>query len=251
MKTVLLAALKYIALQGGTRHPVHLSSQRLAAALDVSQQSGSRYLLSLAQSGHLARRLVRGGQVVTLRPPALAVLRREYGDYRLIFDAAPEVRLIGTLESGLGEGGYYIGQEGYMLQFLEHLGWVPYQGTFNLRIGEEGQPALEALRAAEGIAVEGFQREGRTFGRAQLFRATLSVGDMEQREAPSEAALERSSEGHSPGHACALIMPRRSHYRRVLELISPRYLRRHLGVNDGDRLAVTVRLKGGPAAEDV
>lgn len=244
MKPALLAALKYIALLGGTRHPVHLSSQRLAGALGVSQQSGSRYLLALVRSGHLARRLVRGGQVVTLRPPALAALRREYGDYRLIFNVVPEVRLTGTLESGLGEGGYYIGQEGYLLQFLEHLGWVPYQGTFNLRIGEEGQPALEALRAAEGIAVEGFQREGRTFGRAQLFRATLSVGDEVQPDASP------GKDARSAGHECALIMPRRSHYRRVLELISPLYLRRYLGVNDGDRFTVVVELQGGHAAEE-
>ena len=223
MKPALLAALKWLALRGGVRRPVHVSSGQLAEELGVTQQSGARYLLELADRGLLERRLVRGGQMVRLRQPARDLLGREFADYRLIFDAQPEVNLVGVLETGLGEGGYYISRDGYTAQFEALLGWTPYEGTLNLRVGEAGTPELEAIRAAEGELVEGFSEAERTFGRAWLFPASVSNGGRSESQ-------------------CALITPKRTHYRRVIELISPKYLRDRLGVEDGQELSVTVRL---------
>ena len=73
--------------------------------------------------------------------------------------------MIGTLETGLGEGGYYISKEGYMEQFNDKLSWKPYKGTFNLRLDDDEVPKIEAMKAAEGILINGFQEEGRTFVR--------------------------------------------------------------------------------------
>ena len=223
MKPALLATLKWLALRGAVRRPVHVSSGQLAKKLDVTQQSGARYLLELADRGLLERRLVRGGQMVRLLQPARDLLRREFADYSLIFDAQPEVTLTGVLETGLGEGGYYISRDGYTTQFKTLLGWTPYEGTLNLRVGEVGVPELEAIRAADGELVEGFSEEERTFGRAWLFPASIS------------------SNNHSESQ-CALITPKRTHYRRVIELISPHYLRDLLDVTDGQELQVTVHL---------
>ena len=68
----------------------------------------------------------------------------------------------GILETGLGEGGYYISQKGYMHQFQEKLGWEPFEGTFNLRLNEDEVPKIEAMRAAEGMLINGFEQEGST-----------------------------------------------------------------------------------------
>ena len=59
--------------------------------------------------------------------------------------------MIGTLETGLGEGGYYISKEGYMKQFNKKLNWQPFKGTFNLRLNDDEVPKIEAMKAAEGI----------------------------------------------------------------------------------------------------
>ena len=67
MKPNLLAALKYIALQGGTRHSVHISSSDLASMLEVSQQSASRYLIQLFEEGHIDRKLAQGGQIIGIK----------------------------------------------------------------------------------------------------------------------------------------------------------------------------------------
>ena len=71
--------------------------------------------------------------------------------YELIFGKQKEIEMNGALETGLGEGGYYISKKGYMTQFEKKLGWKPFEGTFNLRLKEEEVPKIEAMKAADGI----------------------------------------------------------------------------------------------------
>ena len=131
--------------------------------------------------------------------------------------------MIGTLETGLGEGGYYISKEGYMEQFDDKLSWKPYKGTFNLRLDDDEVPKIEAMKAAEGILINGFQEEGRTFGKAWIFKCTLENDNK---------FIEN----------CAIISPKRTHYKRVVEIISPTYLRRDLNVEDGAKFRIKVDL---------
>ena len=69
--------MKFLALQGGTRHPIHVSSIKLSKNLGVSQQSASRYLIELVEKGYLERRLAQGGQVVTVLNQGIAILRKK------------------------------------------------------------------------------------------------------------------------------------------------------------------------------
>ena len=71
--------------------------------------------------------------------------------------------MVGTLETGLGEGGYYISKEGYMEQFNDKLSWKPYKGTFNLRLDDDEVPKIEAMKAAEGILIERLSRRRKDF----------------------------------------------------------------------------------------
>ena len=212
-----------MALQGGIRHPVHISSISLSKQLDVSQQSASRYLIELVEKGYLERKLAQGGQVVTIMNKGIAVLRRESSEYGLIFGSQKEIEMEGTLETGLGEGGYYISKRGYMEQFEKRLGWRPFEGTFNLRLEENEVPKIEAMKAAEGILIEGFEQESRTFGKAWLFKCVLINGSKKVEE-------------------CAVISPKRTHYRRVIEVISPVYLRDELKAKDGGSFVVQIDL---------
>ena len=212
-----------MALQGGIRHPVHISSISLSKQLDVSQQSASRYLIELVEKGYLERKLAQGGQVVTIMNKGIAVMRRESSEYGLIFGSQEEIEMEGTLETGLGEGGYYISKRGYMEQFEKRLDWRPFEGTFNLRLEENEVPKIEAMKAAEGILIEGFEQEGRTFGKAWLFKCVLINGSKKVEE-------------------CAVISPKRTHYRRVIEVISPVYLRDELKAKDGESFVVRIDL---------
>jgi len=215
--------LKFLALQGGTRHPIHVSSINLSKNLGVSQQSASRYLIELVEKGYLERRLAQSGQVVTVLNKGIAILRKEFSEYSLIFGTQKEIEMKGILETGLGEGGYYISKKGYMKQFQKKLNWKPYEGTFNLRLNDDEVPKIEAMKAAEGILIEGFEQEGRTFGKAWVFKCSLKNG--------KEIVKE-----------CAIISPKRTHYRRVVEVISPIFLRGKLKAIDGDMFTIKVDL---------
>lgn len=215
--------MKFLALQGGTRHPIHVSSINLSKNLGVSQQSASRYLIELVEKGYLERRLAQGGQVVTVLNKGIAILRKEFSEYSLIFGTQKEIEMKGILETGLGEGGYYISKKGYMKQFQKKLSWKPYEGTFNLRLNDDEVPKIEAMKAAEGILIEGFEQEGRTFGKAWVFKCSLKNG--------KEIVKE-----------CAIISPKRTHYRRVVEVISPIFLRGKLKAIDGDMFTIKVDL---------
>ena len=223
MKPNLLAALKYIALQGGTRHSVHISSSDLASMLEVSQQSASRYLIQLFEEGYIDRKLAQGGQIIGIKSSGIAALKKEFSEYELVFGDLKTIEIEGTLETGLGEGGYYISKKGYMAQFQEKLKWEPYKGTFNLRLDESQIPKIEAMKAAEGLLIEGFEQEGRTFGKAWIFKCSIQ----------KEVKIVES---------CAVISPKRTHYKRVLEIISPEFLRKEFNAKDGDTFTITISL---------
>ena len=223
MKPSLLSALKFIALQGGTRHSVHISSTALAHMLEVSQQSASRKLIELEKGNFIERRLAKGGQIIGIKSKGIKALQREFAEYQLVFGNLDKISINGNLEKGLGEGGYYISKEGYMRQFKKILKWTPFKGTFNLRLDESQIPKIEAIKAAEGILIDGFEQEGRSFGKAWIFKCTL----------------KRNSETVED---CAIIAPKRTHYKNVVELISPHFLREKLNVVDGDNFQVNIEL---------
>ena len=89
-------------MQGGIRHPVHISSIKLSKNLGISQQSASRYLIQLVDEGYLDRRLAQGGQVVTILEKGIMILRKEFSEYSLMFGTKREIEMKGTLETGLG-----------------------------------------------------------------------------------------------------------------------------------------------------
>ena len=169
--------------------------------------------------------MAQGGQIVTIRNKGISVLRKEFSEYELIFGSLKKIEMEGVLETGLGEGRYYISKKGYMTQFQNNLKWKPFEGTFNLRLHNDQIPKIEALKAAEGILINGFEQEGRTFGKAWIFNCIL----------------EKSSENVKK---CAIISPKRTHYKNVVEVISPHYLREKFGAKDGDSFKVKIQLGG-------
>ncbi|MEM1550565.1 MAG: DUF120 domain-containing protein, partial [Candidatus Bathyarchaeia archaeon] len=115
----------------------------------------------------------------------------------------------GEVFSGLGEGAYYVSQEGYKRQFIEKLGFEPYPGTLNIKvIGGKGVALRSMLNIYPGIEIKGFRNKNRTFGSVKCFLA--SINDCERG---------------------AVVLAERSHYgENVLEVIAPVHLRDKLGL---------------------
>lgn len=218
MKPTLRETLKQLALLGAIHEPVSVSTAELGRLMEVSQQTASVRVLELLEGGYLTRSLGARRQLLRLTPKGLEVLRAEQAAYQKIFEMEGQVRVHGRVDRGLGEGFYYMSQDGYKRQFQEKLGFDPFPGTLNLRLEGPEVAKLEILRNAEGIPIEGFTSGNRTFGGASCLPA--SMGDLD----------------------CAVILPHRSHYDDVLEVISRHKLRSALGLRDDELVEVLIHL---------
>ncbi|MBN1166271.1 MAG: DUF120 domain-containing protein [Methanospirillaceae archaeon] len=216
-----LICLKRIALLGGLMSPVLVNSQVIGQELGISPQTASRRLKSLESGNYITRSLVPDGQQILITRAGEAELRQEYCDYYRLFGRTGEMKqiLTGIVESGLGEGAYYMSLAPYCRQFHTYLGFTPYPGTLNIRLS----PAAVAIRKRLGMGnwhvIEGFESEGRTFGKVQCIGCTIQ--DI----------------------TCGIIVPGRSHYPEdIIEVIAPTGLRESLCVSDGDEVTVEVLL---------
>ncbi|MHB8585475.1 MAG: DUF120 domain-containing protein [Thermoplasmatota archaeon] len=224
--------LKALARQGGLHEFVPTSSGELAERLGMSQQTASRKILELVDQGLIARRMGTRKQLIRLSPAGTGVLRKEYGEYLMIFQGGERLTFHGRIVAGLGEGRYYISREGYRSQFRKLLDFDPFPGTLNVEIELSDREKIAELRQLEGLPVHEFQDEGRTFGAVKCFRAEVTA------KGPKGT---RTAAG-------AAILPVRSHYATVLEVIAPRSLREDLGLSDSAEVTVTVRVEAGFAS---
>jgi len=211
-------ALRKIALLGGINNYVAVSSRELGDALDMSQQSASKRILELLDEKYLVRDLGARKQRIKLTEAGVDELRKEYNEYRRIFELTDHVTLRGKVVTGMGEGGYYITQKPYMDQFQSKLNFRPFEGTLNVKLTKEDLGKMEFIKSMPGHTIDGFEKDGRTFGKATAYKAKIQNLD------------------------CAIVMPERSHYDDILELVCKYHLRRTLSINDGDVVSVIVDL---------
>ncbi|MEM0448750.1 MAG: DUF120 domain-containing protein [Methanomassiliicoccales archaeon] len=214
-----IVALRRIALMGGARDYISLSSRELGEALGISQQSASKRILELLAQGWIVRDLGARRQRIKITQKGLEALRREYLEFQRIFETRDHILIRGKVVTGMGEGQYYVTLEGYSEQFQELLGFKPYEGTLNLRVRQEDLHHLDSLRDSQGIRIKGFERDGRTFGDVICYMAMLQNIE------------------------CAIVVPTRSHYEDVIEILCKYHLRRTLGLKDGDEVEVRIPLR--------
>ncbi len=218
MKPNLVETLKELALVGAIHEHISISTAKLGKLMGISQQSASVRVLQLVEEGLITRNLAARRQQLRLTDKGMEILRREYATYQKIFELEGYLGVRGSVDHGLGEGYYYMSQEGYRKQFRSKLGFDPYPGTLNLKLEGREAAKLEVLKRAEGILIDGFTSGSRTFGGAKCLFASVSGVD------------------------CAVIIPVRSHYENVLEVISQHQLRKKLGLRDGQMVEVSIRL---------
>lgn len=218
MKGDHIGALKQLAIMGALNSFTEITSRRLGESLGVSQQAASKEMLKLAEMKLIERQIGQKGQKLIISKAGQTLLKREYLEYKLLFEPSKDMQIHGSVFSGLGEGRYYISQQRYKQQFTKKLMFTPYEGTLNIRVAAADMPLFETLTYSDGILIEGFVSKGRTFGDVKCFLGTIQ------------------------GVECSVIIPVRTHYTDVMEVIASRYLREHLSLKDGDMVEVNVSL---------
>ena len=211
-------ALRKIALLGGADDFIAVSSRELGDALEMSQQSASKRILELLEQKYITRDLGARKQRIKLTEKGMDELKKEYNEYRRIFELDDHIVLHGRVANGMGEGGYYICQPQYMEQFEKTLGFRPFEGTFNMVIDKDDMGKLDMVKGSTGYLIRGFSSEGRSFGNVVAYKAKIRNID------------------------CAVVVPERSHYKEIIEIICQYHLRRTLSLNEGDPIDLRVEI---------
>ncbi|MFQ5909619.1 MAG: DUF120 domain-containing protein [Thermoplasmata archaeon] len=218
MKHHHIEALKGLALAGALKGHVDITSSALARLMGVSQQTASNRILELIELGMITREVGFRRQRVRITEQGLAVLRKEYTDYRMIFESYDKLTITGEVTTGSGEGKYYIQQNEYGRQFERILGSAPFEGTLNMMVKGREAEKLTLLKSMDGMLVKGFRSGGRTFGDVKCFLAAIH------------------------DKKCAVVVPLRSHHREIMEVISALKLRDVFRLRDGDTVAIDIDL---------
>lgn len=215
-----LECIKRIALMGGLNAPVFLKTLSLGSELGFSPQTASRRLRSLEQQQFITRVMGTDGQQVTITDAGEDALRKEYCDYYRLFGRQQKTLVLaGVVQSGLGEGAYYMSLRRYTDQFQGLLGFIPFPGTLNVKLNPGATLQRKRLSGAAWKTAQGFESEGRTFGDVKCLPCFF-------RDVP-----------------CGIIIPGRTHYpEELLEIVSPEGLRKRFSLNDGDEVAIEVTL---------
>ncbi len=217
-----LATLKLVALDGALEGRTTITCSELADRLDASNQTASRRLQRLEDAAYLSRELTGEGQRVVVTDDGERALRREYADYRRLFEGDVDVTLRGAVTSGMGEGKHYISLSGYMRQFRDRLGYEPFPGTLNVELDGESVRSRARMDTIDPIEIGGWEDDERTYGPAFCW----------------PTAIEAGGERYERSHAIA---PERTHHGAdKLEIIAPVKLRETLGLEDEDEVMIHV-----------
>ena len=193
---------------------LYLSTSDAGELWDVSQQTASRYLNELETKGFIVKTRSGGKQRIELTGEGRENLLDMYLVLKHYFEHDDVTVYDGVVVAGLGEGAYYVEQ--YEKRVLDKLGIKPFHGTLNVRL-KEGRASI--IRYAAG-SIEGFESNGRVYGRLDYLPVKLSADDLSIR--------------------CFLVLPQRTHHRDEVEIISEKNLRKEYGLKDGDVVRIEV-----------
>lgn len=209
---------------------VSISSSDLGVSLGISQQTASRYLLNLEKGNLISRKISNEGQEIRLTSEGLDLLQGLYANLKEFFEGKKNFKnlvLEGEVITGIGEGAYYIKE--YENRIKETLGFKPFPGTLNVRL--EKPQNIENY--ATGV-IRGFEKGGRTFGNVKFLPVKIIVNSTakpSKLRGQSPRIKDKSADGY-------LILPKRTHYRDTVEIISESNLRAKMGIKNGDKIKI-------------
>lgn len=219
-----LATLKQLARDGAIGREIEISCATMATDLEVSTQTVSRRLRQLENIDFIERERTNDGQLIAISPAGIKALKKEYEEYREIFELHTTIELSGQVTSGMGRGRHFITLPGYMEQFTSRLGYEPFPGTLNVDLDEASTQRRSAIEAFDPIPIESWEDGDDTYGAASCYSVTVETPDG-----------ERFDEAH------VLIPDRTDHNQTQLEIVAPVKLREELGLADGEQVIVHVQ----------
>ena len=204
------------------RQTINISSVEFGKLLSLSQQTASRRISDLENLGWIKRKIEKKTQKIVLTKKGSDVMLLMYKNLKNILE---KIVIIGTVQSGMKEGAYYVSIKGYFDQFQEKLGFLPYKGTLNLELNNTNIDLLrEKLKNLKPVVIAGFKDDNseRTYGVVYCYDCEISRIDN-----PEEKIK-----------AAILDIKRTHHKKNIIEILAEPYLRDYFNLKDGDKLII-------------
>ena len=143
------------------------------------------------------------------------------------------MRLLGVVSSGLGRAHVFMSQNHYQNQFKLILGSGAWPGTLNVDLDAKSLEDYFGLRILSGLEegefyesiefskINGFERDGKSFGGATAFKGTISKQGGQEFE-------------------CAVLIPDLTRHTSTAEVISKSFLREILPCEDGEIVEINL-----------
>lgn len=218
-----LITLTELLSKGAKNNFVQITTTELGKNIHKSQQAASKHLLELEEAGFITRIMTGRKVSVKLTQKGYDQIVDLYGLLQKSIQSLPSfIELCGTLVSGMGEGKYYMSLKGYTKQFISKIGYVPFPGTLNVKLEKkEHIEAIRQLDSLEGIKIDGFSDEKRTYGWVKCYHCILNNKIN-----------------------CELILLERTHHdNSIVELISQHDIRKKANLKNGSKLTIKIPIK--------
>ncbi len=204
------------------RQTINISSVEFGKLLNLSQQTASRRISDLENLGWIKRKIEKKTQKIVLTKKGSDVMLLMYKNLKNILE---KIVIIGTVQSGMKEGAYYVSIKGYYDQFQEKLGFLPYKGTLNLELNNTNIDLLrEKLKNLKPVVIAGFKDDNseRTYGVVHCYNCSISR--IHNPEEKIKAAI--------------LDIKRTHHKKNIIEILAEPYLRDYFNLKDGNKLII-------------
>ena len=219
-----ILTLTYLLSKGAKYNFVTITTSSLGRDIKKSQQAASKHLLELENSNFIER-IISGRKIsVKITPKGFSeMVKLSHTLQKSLTSSPSNVLLKGTLVSGMGEGAYYMSLKGYTKQFKTKIGYIPFPGTLNVKLGKkEYTETIRQFEGMEGSHIDGYSDGKRTYGWVKCFKAKLNSS-----------------------FDCELTRLERSHHdTSIIELISKNNLRKTAKLSDGSKVTITIPING-------
>lgn len=206
-----LGLLMYLADKTNLFSVLETSTTKISSDLKISQQTISRKLREMEALGLITRSVNYKGHIIILTQKSINILKEHSKKIQNLLKNK-KVPITGTLINGSGEGSYYISLRQYKEKIRKKLGFRVYPGTLNVKIRkEEINPFLNSLVP---IKINGFKTKERTFGEIICYKIKFRNIQI------------------------AIVVPERTRYEDILEIIAPFNLRNKLNLKTGDKITI-------------
>jgi riboflavin kinase len=190
----------------------------IASLLSSSQQTISRRLKFLKEKGYIINTIQGSVIQIKISDKGKLILTEVFQNLKNLLVEKARTHYYGQVQTGLGEGRFYIQLPEYNMQFTNLLKTPPYPGTLNILLEREYMDDFYySLSQHDYLTIHGFESKSRTFGEVKCYKVNITANGNSDKEIQ-----------------CLLVDIRRtSHQKGTIEIVSHQNLREKLHLTDG------------------